>query len=383
MSTGVRRADTWLLQLVAVTSTLDRFAIAPMLVAIAADFAVPLTQVVPAATAYFLAYGLLQPVWGIISDHRGRVATMRLALGLAAACGLASALAPSVALLAVARALAGACFAAAIPTTLVYVGDAVPAARRHGAVTDIMTGVAAGTALASLGAGFVAQELSWRWAFGLTAAVAAVLCGVLRYLPEPPREPAAPALAGIRLVLTRPWPLLVLGIGFAEGFILLGLFTFIPAALEYSGSSTGVAGAVAGSYGLAVLVFARVVKRLSATQPAARLIAFGGSCAIAGFGLLAARQSVPVVLLACLVLGAAWAFLHSSIQTWATSVAPRARATAVSFFAAALFAGSSGGAAAGGMLAGGAAYRELFGLGAVLAVPLLVVAWAGRLRYQP
>ena len=36
-----------------------------------------------AAGAYFLAYGLMQPVWGTVSDRLGRVRTMRLTLLLA------------------------------------------------------------------------------------------------------------------------------------------------------------------------------------------------------------------------------------------------------------------------------------------------------------
>ena len=65
----------------------------PMLIAIAADLDASLTSVVQAAGAYFLAYGLIQPVWGIVSDAIGLVRTMRLTLlcaGLAAvACAFA------------------------------------------------------------------------------------------------------------------------------------------------------------------------------------------------------------------------------------------------------------------------------------------------------
>ncbi|MCW2852495.1 MAG: Sugar efflux transporter [Nocardioides sp.] len=36
----------------------------PMLIAIAHDLEAPLTAVLAAASAYFLAYGLMQPIWG-------------------------------------------------------------------------------------------------------------------------------------------------------------------------------------------------------------------------------------------------------------------------------------------------------------------------------
>ena len=100
-----------------------------MLVTIAADLGVPLSQAA-AASAYFLLYGLMQPVWGMmVSDWLGRVRTMRLTMVGVLVPGLLSALAPSLAMLVVARALPGGLFAAVIPASLVYIGDTVPS--RH------------------------------------------------------------------------------------------------------------------------------------------------------------------------------------------------------------------------------------------------------------
>jgi MFS family permease len=62
----------------------------PMLIAIAIGLDAPLASVVQAAGAYFLAYGLMQPVWGMVSDELGLVRTMRLTLlfaGLASVAG--------------------------------------------------------------------------------------------------------------------------------------------------------------------------------------------------------------------------------------------------------------------------------------------------------
>ena len=92
-----------LLQATAFVSTLDRFAMPPMLVVIAHDLGVPLADVVRAAGIYFFAYGLSQPLWGAVSDRLGRVRTMRLTLLMAALCTLGSALSGSTAVLAVLR----------------------------------------------------------------------------------------------------------------------------------------------------------------------------------------------------------------------------------------------------------------------------------------
>ena len=69
-------------------------------------------------------------------------------------------------------------------------------------------------------------------------------------------------------------------------------------------------------------------------------------------------------------LGAAWAFMHSTLQTWVTEVVPEARATAVSLFASLLFTGSAVASAFGSILIEGERFQFLYVLG--LAIMVLV-----------
>src|SRR3954470_5645168 len=177
-----------LLQTAAFVATFDRFAMPPMLVAIAHDLGAPLGDVVRAAGAYFLVYGLSQPVWGSVSDRLGRVATMRVTLLLAGLCSIASAAAGTAGLLGIARGLAGGLFGATYPAALIYLGDTVRADVRQRDVARLMVGVALGTALASVGAGIVADALSWRLMFVLTGVAAVLLAIRLGALPEPTRD---------------------------------------------------------------------------------------------------------------------------------------------------------------------------------------------------
>ena len=137
------------------------------------------------ASAYFLAYGLMQPVWGLVSDRIGRVRVMRMALLGAALAGVGSVLAPNLAVLGITRAVAGGCFAALIPSTLVYVGDAWPIAVRQRPLSDVLAASSLGIALATAGAGLLADLVGWRAVPGVTAAAAVVLWFALRRLPEP------------------------------------------------------------------------------------------------------------------------------------------------------------------------------------------------------
>ena len=66
-----------LLGLSSFSSSVDRFLFAPLIVVIAADLGASLAAVTLAATAYFQAYGVMQPVWAVVSDRLGRVRTIR------------------------------------------------------------------------------------------------------------------------------------------------------------------------------------------------------------------------------------------------------------------------------------------------------------------
>ncbi len=372
-----------LLQLTAFVSTLDRFAMPPMLVAIAHDLGVPLSSIVHAAGAYFLTYGLMQPVWGTVSDQLGRVRTMRLTLLLAGLCTIGSAFAFTPVTLGIARALAGGFFGAAYPASLIYLGDTVPVAVRQRDIARLMVGVAIGTALASVGAGLVAELLTWQVAFVVTGVFSLVLSVVLRRLPEPERERRVGSVfAPLADVARSRVALFVLSLAFTEGAVLLGALTLLPPSVENAGSSAAVAGAVAGVYGLSVYLASRLVGRLSQHWHPSRLIALGATSAAAACALLAVSRTPAVAVVVALLLGLAWTSMHSSLQTWATEVLPAARASVVSLFAGSLFVGSALAAIAVAGLADAGRYSLIFLLGALLTVPLGLGATWGRARWQ-
>jgi len=372
-----------LLQLTAFVSTLDRFAMPPMLIAMSRDLDVPLTQIVQAAGAYFLAYGLMQPVWGMVSDRLGLVRTIRLALMLAAVMTTAAALTGTPLALGLARGLAGACFAAAIPASLIYIGDTVPAQRRQRDVTDLMVGVALGTAVASAGAGLLAQLLSWRIAFVVTGLAALSLVAALRHLAEPPRtrvhrHPLAPLAQVARSGPAR----LVLSLAFVEGAVLLGMLTLLPPAVEAAGVGAATAGAVIAVFGIAVFGFARVVGVLSRRLHTSRLIALGACSAFVACSLAALSRAPAMAVIVAVLLGLGWAAMHSSLQTWATEVLPAARSTVVSLFAGSLFIGSAVSALVVAGPAEANRYGEVFTWAAVLVIPLGLLATRGRARWR-
>ena len=89
-----------------------------------------------------------------------------------------------------------------------------------------------------------------------------------------------------------------------------------------------------------------------------------------GYASGAVGHSLVGVGVAAVLVGGGFAFMHFTLQTWATEVVPEARATVISLFAAALFAGSGLATAAAAPLADDGCFGLLFAMAAFVAVPL-------------
>ncbi|MEU9097679.1 MFS transporter [Streptomyces sp. NPDC048361] len=350
-----------------------------MLVLIGASLDVPLGTAALAASAYTLGYGLAQPAWGMASDRFGRVRVMRLSLAAAALGALSSAAAPGAASLVVARGLTGACFAAAIAGSLTYVGDTVAPAERQGALSSLMSAFALGTALATVVAGVLAHWVSWRVVFALPGLLAAYLVLALRRLPEPALAPRK--VGALHTVVRSRWQWYVMGVAALEGGVLLGCFTYLPPALESLGAAPAAAGAVAALYGVAAMGGAQVVRGPARRLGPVALIVMGGAQVTLAYAVAAAHPSLLTLGLSAVLLGGGWAFLHSTVQAWATLLVPEARASGIALFGVALYLGSALGTELASGPAQRGAFQGLFGVAAILAVPLTALAAYGRSRY--
>ncbi|TMC96925.1 MAG: MFS transporter [Chloroflexi bacterium] len=360
----------------------DRFAFAPVLIPIAIDFHAPLGAVAIGATAYYLAYGLAQPLWGFASDRFGRIRVMRLSLAATAAGCALSALAPNLGLLIAARIVDGAAVCAILPTALVYVGDMVPFNARHSVIADVLAAVAIGTAAGSLGGGLFAHYLSWRLVFGLTAVVAAALVVAMRRLPESDiASPPGGPVAQLREAVRRPWARFLILFALPEGAMVLGFLVYFAPALESTGTNPAVAGLVVAAYGAAVLVGTRVVKVLAPRTSAWVPIALGGAMAVVGYLAAAFDQHAAAILFASVMIGGCYAFMHSTMQAWATDIAPEVRGTAAALFVTSAFTGGAIGSGVGALLAQQRHFGDLFLVAVALTVPVVIVAALSRARY--
>lgn len=378
MEQGVSR----LLYLGPFATMTDRFAVAPLLIPIAATFHVSLAAVSGVASLYYLAYGLLPTLYGVLADRFGRVRVIRAALVGTAVADLLSALSPNLTALLVARFVTGGIACGVMPTTLVYLGDRFPFRVRQQAITNVLVFVALGTTAGTLGAGLTAHVLSWRFFFLFPGAIALAVAIGLRAMPESllARSSQNP-LGQVATVVRSRWAVLVLMLALVNGAVMFGIITFLAPALEAHGQSPAIAGLVVATYGVSVLFCTRIFRYVARHTSAALILAGGAGMLLAGYLIAAAAQSVPAILAASVLAGGAYAFMQSTFQTWATDVVPEARGTATALFATAIFTGAALATSAVAGLASADRYSTLFVIGALLTLPVLIVGSLARWRY--
>jgi len=326
-----------------------------MLPALAADFGRVPSDTAAVITAFALAYGLMQLVWGPLGDRIGKLRVIGWAALAATLGSLMCALAPTLPLLTAARLLTGACCAAIIPLAIAFVGDTVAYEVRQATLARLATGTLTGLIAGQVLGGLAADTVGWRAAFGGLALLFLVAgTAMLRMQARLPR-PAPPAaragglaalLRGYGAVLATGWARTVIAVAFLEGALLFGPLAFVPTWLhQRTGLTLAGAGGVVAAVGVGGLLYTFTAKRWIAALGERGLATGGAALIAAAFTVLVAGVNAgagrPLEVAACLFVGIGFYMLHNTLQTLATQLAPGARATAIGLFAVALFMGQS------------------------------------------
>jgi len=125
--------------------------------------------------AYVLAYAVLLLTGAALGDRFGRKRMFMAGIALFTISSAAAALAPSIGLLIVARAIQGIGAAIATPLTLTLLADAFPPAQR-GLALGIWSGISGiAVALGPLVGGAVVQAASWHWIFWINVPIGLAL----------------------------------------------------------------------------------------------------------------------------------------------------------------------------------------------------------------
>jgi MFS transporter, YNFM family, putative membrane transport protein len=319
-------------------------------------FAVSLGQAAQVVSVFAMVYGASQLFYGPMGDRLGK---FRIITYATLACSLGSLLAvfaTSLGMLVVARMMVALGAAAIIPLAMAWVGDIAPQDQLQETLARVGLGSTLGIVCGQLLGGLLTDLLGWRWAFAFTAVLftvvgslllvnwrgqqALAVAGAATAADEPVSRPGfvAQALA----IITGPWSRVVLTVSFIEGATGFGVLAVWASHLhdELDLSLTG-AGAIVALFGLGGVAYMATARHLIRRLGQPGLTRLGAGLVALAALVVAFTPYWILALPACLAGGFGFFMLHNTLQANAAQMAPTARGTAVSLFAASLFLGQS------------------------------------------
>jgi predicted MFS family arabinose efflux permease len=321
----------------------------PLVLPLAAHFAVTATAAAMLNTAYALPYALAQPFLGPIGDRFGKHRCIQVCIAGLALMLAVGAFADSFALLLASRVFAGIFAGGLIPLVLAGLGDSYAMNERQVALGRMLFAIISGQMLGSVVSGFANVAFGWRSAlfigsgFGLLAAIVA-----WTRMPADPRpgDASGPAsfMALYRRVFANPKAVWLYAAVMLEGALFYGMFPFMGELLVATTARGGhaisiEAGIVLGAFGIGGLLYAASVRTLLRRLGVRRMCLLGSAGGAACYAALAVAPLWWLDAAAMFCAGVAFYMLHNSMQTEATELAPSARGSAVSLFACGFFVG--------------------------------------------
>ncbi|OMH30614.1 MFS transporter [Tersicoccus sp. Bi-70] len=349
---------------------------------IAADLHISASDAGLTISAATAGLALSVVVWSFVADRFGRVQTMRAAIVLATALGLAVAVTPDYGVLLTLRVLEGVALGGVPALAVAYLNEEVHPFHAALAAGTYVAGTTVGGLLGRIVAGPVGEWLGWRAGMltvSVLAAIAAV--GFVLLAPRPRgfvavrrRDRTDGVLALLLMHLRNPRMLTV----FAQGMLLMGGFVAIYNYLGFRLEGPpwllphAVISAIFVAY-LAGTISSPAAGRLAARFGRRTVLLASTAVMIAGV-LMTTTPWLPVILAGVLVLTAGFFGAHSIASGWAGFQATTGRAQATSLYNLAYYLGSSVFGWVGGVLFGWWGWLGTAGLVVVLAGLAAVLA---------
>ncbi|MEM5427723.1 MFS transporter [Cupriavidus oxalaticus] len=375
----------WPLAVAAAMSMASMRACDAMLPALSAEFGVSVGVAAWSISAFVLAYGVMQLVYGPLGDRFGKGRVIAMALMACCVANMMATLAPTMASLALARGLAGAAAAGVIPTSMAMIGDSVPVRARQQVLAHFLLATIGGMIGGQWVSGLIADLWHWRVVFGVLA-TGAGFAALLVQAQAPGRAPEVAARrayrAQFRAVIEVPRAQLVLAVTAIEGLFTLTSLAFVPAYLHARfGLGLGAAGAVMAMYGVGGLTYVALSRVLLGRLAIGQIASLGGVLLGSAFVIVAIGPRWEWSVVGCFLGGLGFYSLHNTLQAEATQMSPHARGTAIGLFAASLFLGQAIGMGVAAEVVAVLGERCLF-LAAAVVLPVLGMAFGRRLRAE-
>jgi predicted MFS family arabinose efflux permease len=321
----------------------------PIVLPVAAHFAVTPTSAALLNTVYALPYAFAQPFLGPIGDRFGKPRCIQVCVaGLALMLAL-GAVAPSFPLLLATRVGAGIFAGGLIPLVLAGLGDTYDMSERQVMIGRMLFAIISGQMLGSVVSGLANDAFGWHSALVIGAGVGTVAAAVAWLAMPAGARAAAPRDSGSFLELygrvfanpKAPW---LIGGAALEGMFFYGLFPYMGEVLlrttaPASGSIAAVTGLVLGAFGIGGLLYATSVRLMLRRFGVRRMCLIGSTGAALCYAALALAATWSLAALAMFIAGLSFYMMHNSLQAEATELAPSARGSAVALFACGFFIG--------------------------------------------
>jgi len=384
MLTPAVKKAAWFFVIGTTITSLDRSAIAPLLLGMSREFGTGIATIAAGSSFYFLAYGLSQPIWGRWSDRLGRIKVIQVSLVIGGIADLICLIHLPLEVFFVVRAVAGFGMAAAFPSSLIYLSDAIANEReRQPIITHLTAGVAVGLVGGTVLGGLFVETIGWRWIFGLIGILSLMLAYAIRVIPnEIPVGNKFSNFETFKLIFQDKWTSILYILVLIEGTVLLGAFALTVPAYEQVIKSATISGLVTSIYGFSVLGVSLFVSKVSKSWSAIKLFSIGGASAVIGYVLLAYDVNTLTVAISVIFQGLSWVFFHTTLQAWITSIKSPVKSSVIPLFASFLFFGSALGSTISGVALERYGTFILFSASTVIAIIMWILGVYWRNKYN-
>jgi MFS transporter, YNFM family, putative membrane transport protein len=360
----------------------------PALMNLSETFDITTGEAAHVMTWFAVAYGVMQFFYGPIGDRFGKYRTVATATLACAVGNYWVAIAPTFDLIVVGRFLSGAAAAGIIPMSMAWIGDHVPYEKRQETLAKFSIGMVTGMGSGLVLGGMFADTLGWRASFyflgSLYLVVGTLLISQRGSMPDLKNKSQVgfELLTPIKGVIAIPWARVVLGIVLIEGALVFGALSFVPSYLQMKHEiSSTMAGLITGLYSCGALIYVMISKWVIKRLGESHLVQSGGVILALSYIIFLWVPGWQFAMLASVMCGLGYYFMHAVLQTLATQMAPERRGTAVALFASFLFAGQAIGITLGAQVV------DQFGLGsvfifAILLMPLIAYWFAHKLNQR-
>ncbi len=312
----------------------------PLTLALAQDFGVPAATAGLLASAAFLPYALMQPVFGPVGDHFGKDRVIKFALWTVALMTLACAFAPAFWMLLVLRIFGGAAAGGIVPVTQALIGDLVKPAERQVTIARFTISMIVGQMGGAALGGMLEGLIGWRNVIlgaGVITLVSAYMAS--RNIPTYKTSGGskfsfARAAANYRTIFRNPRAWVCYSTTPIVSGLSFGLLPFISPILQIQQNGVVreagflIAAQGAGSMGLSLIVpyMLRLMSR--------NALIVGGSLLLAASLVLFSMAWHWTILIAVFFLfGFGWFMQHNSFQYEVSEISQEFRGSAYSMHA--------------------------------------------------